>query len=236
MLFIVVQAMGDGVLPSSLIAYLNLAWFAPREMMLPFQDFPFLACSLTEEAPQVRNVLAEGDFVDALLRLRALSLSGALSRQAIQTRISAEQLWRAGQSAVLIGQLDTVSAVHAETLRTHPEWAPEWVVLNTDGRRAREPMNQHGMAMPLTAPTPERTLLLLNELFSNKALQDHSTAGIPGIHRQEGSVYQPAEMALSYPYPHSGVRGWANFSLMMPPGEGEWLEQEVSARWLKNPE
>lgn len=103
MLFIVVQAMGDGVLPSSLIAYLNLAWFAPREMMLPFPDFPFLACSLTEEAPQVRNVLAEGGFVDALLRLRALSLSGALSRQAIQTRISAEQLWRAGQSAVLIG-------------------------------------------------------------------------------------------------------------------------------------
>ena len=222
--------------PDSLLSYLWLSWFQPEEKMPVVQEFPFLAFSLAETNPKVVQVLEEPGFVDALLRLRSLSLSGALPQGAIHTRLSTEQLWMAGQSAVLIDDLNTVSTAHARTLLEHPEWRPEWVLLNPDARRVRDPLNLHGMAMPAAAEEPERTLLVLNELFADKTLQDLSTAGITGVHRIAGAVYQPGEFAKEYPYDRGGAWGWSNQSLMLPPGNGTWLRKQITDQWLGTPD
>ena len=222
--------------PDSLLAYLQLAWFQPAAMIPVFPDFPFLACSLEESDPKVVNVLEEPSFVEALLRLRNLSVSGALSPQAIRSSLPADQLWLAGQSAVFVGSMDAVGLLHARTQLEHPEWHAEWALLNPDAKRVKEPMNTHGLGIPVGAPEMERTLLVLNELFANKALQDLSTAGLPGVHRMAGSVYVPAEKAKEYPFDGGGTWAWTNLKLMMPPAGEDWIHRRVSTYWLEKPD
>lgn len=222
--------------PDSMLTYLQLAWFQPFTMTPVFPDFPFLACSLEETAPKVVNVLEDPSFVEALLRLRTLSVSGALSPQAMRTRLPADQLWRAGQSAVYVGAMDAVSSLYARTQLEHPEWHAEWALLNPDAKRVKESLNTHGMSIPAGAPEMERTLLVLNELFVNKDLQDLSTAGLPGVHRVAGGTYAPAEKADEYPFDGGGTWAWTNLKLMMPPAGEDWISRQVSEYWLEKPD
>jgi len=218
---------------NGLYGYLQLAWYQPNGMDAPVNDLFFLASSLGDKRAQIRNVLDDKSFADALLRLHSLASAGAVPESAFYTRTPAQQSWVTGQSACLIADLETVSNAYVATLRDHPEWKAEWCLLNSEAKRVRQPVNSLRMVMPVGAGNPERFLMTMDLLFGTKELQDLTLAGLPGTNRAAGSgnVYEPGPDAKKYPFNETGSWAWMNRDLMMAPSAAGWLQKEIYDKW-----
>ncbi len=229
----------NGIIPwntdgSGLMGYLQLAWYQPNGMDTPVDDLFFLAYALGDKKAQIRNVLEEKTFTDALLRLHNLAMAGAVPENVLYSRVSSQDNWNIGQSACMIADIETISSVFDGTLRDHPEWKPERYLLNPEAKRIKQPVNTHGMAMPVGVKEPERFLMALDLLYDTKSLQDLTSAGLVGTHRAAGSenAYEPGPDARKYPFSNSGVWAWSNRVLQMAPSANGWYLKETYDKWI----
>ncbi len=87
-----------------------------------------------------------------------------------------------GTSASMVWNLDTTKLYAKEANKNHPDWNCTLVDIAPNVKKAINPYINNGMAINATSKNKERAMMVLNEFYTNKTINDLASLGIQGTH------------------------------------------------------
>ena len=167
---------------------------------------------------------------------------GFWSADAISSTDTPYDNWIQGKSAAMAWNLGFVVTYGQEMNKNHPEWKADFIVLNPDQPKVMSPYINNGMAINTASKNKERAMMVLNELMTNKEVQNITAYGLEGTHWEvEGNMeYLPiSENSSRYPADGSCNWGWGNQEIKrtLYVLEDDYLTQKMNAprdKWDEN--
>lgn len=162
---------------------------------------------------EIEYLINSPDFLEYAKKMKEWYEKGFWSADAISSTDTPYDNWLQGKSAAMAWNLGSVVTYGQEMNKSHPEWDADFVVLQPDQPKAMSPYINNGMAINAASKNKERAMMVLNELMTNKEIQNITAYGLEGVHwNAEGDMeYLPiVENASRYPADGSCNWGWGN--------------------------
>ena len=191
---------------------------------------------------EIEYLLDSPDFLEYAKKMKEWYEKGFWTADAISSTDTSYDNWLQGKSAAMAWNLGSVVTYAQEMKKEHPEWNPDFVVLNPDQSKAMSPYINNGMAINAASKHKERAMMVLNELMTNKELQNITAYGLEGVHWESvGDMeYLPnIENNSRYPADGSCNWGWSNEEIKrtLHVEEDDTLTQKMNAtreKWDEN--
>ncbi len=117
-----------------------------------------------------------------------------------------------GTAASMIWNLGTAKYYAKEANKAHPEWKCTIVDVSPNVQKAVNPYINNGIAINATSKNKERAMMVLNEFYTNKDIQDLTSLGIPGTHWEAvgEEEYKLLDANANYGVDNNCNWGWIN--------------------------
>lgn len=191
---------------------------------------------------EIEYLVDSPDFLEYARTMKEWYEKGYWTADAISSTDTSYDNWLQGKSAAMAWNLGSVVTYAREMEKTHPEWKPTFVVLSPDQPKAMSPYINNGMAINAASQNKERSMMVLNQLMTNKELQNITAYGIEGVHwKAVGDTEYDliSENNSRYPADGSCNWGWSNEEIKrtLYVAEDDYLSQkmnETRAQWDEN--
>ena len=191
---------------------------------------------------EIEYLVESPDFLEYAKEMKEWYEKGFWSADAISSTDTPYDNWIQGKSAAMAWNLGSVVTYGQEMNKNHPEWKADFIVLQPDQPKAMSPYINNGMAINAASKNKERAMMVLNELMTNKEIQNITAYGLEGTHWEaEGDMeYLPiSENSSRYPADGSCNWGWGNQEIKrtLHVLEDDYLTQKMNAtreQWDEN--
>ncbi|SDT38093.1 putative aldouronate transport system substrate-binding protein [Paenibacillaceae bacterium GAS479] len=144
-----------------------------------FTGLPFTVKTDDAKA-QVFNMYETPEFDQLLTYYKDLADNGGWSRNALTSKSSTTDDFKAGKVASMSHNVTALGGVMADALKAHPDWKLALADLSPDSKKSAAISTQNGMAIHATSEKAERALMALDLFQNDKQLHDLVMYGIAG--------------------------------------------------------
>lgn len=188
-----------------------VSFYAPDSALYAIGTFDSLLSydRWSKDNMKAELVIDEPWFKDYCDRAVKLKEAGVWSKNAYAQKETAAQLFEAGKSATASWTLDQIGGIVSRVNSAHPEWKAT-IVYPSVKRLAPAKYTQNGVALSASTKNPERALMFLELLKSNRDYYDLSWYGIKGKHYEPvgDDKYKALPDAGKYPATSNCPWGW----------------------------
>lgn len=123
--------------------------------------------------------------------------------------------WEQGKAAVMVWNLGSVVNCASEMNKEHPDWKATFVDPAAGFAKRCSAYINNGIGINSASRNPERAMMVINELMTNRELYDLTSLGIEGVHweRVGDSEYRSLDAAGRFPPNGSCNWGWVNMEI-----------------------
>ncbi len=146
-----------------------------------------------------------------------------------------------GTAASMIWNLGTAKYYAKEANKAHPEWKCTVVDVSPNVQKAVNPYINNGVAINASSKNKERAMMVLNEFYTNKDIQDLTSLGIPGTHWEPvgDKEYKLLDANANYGVDNNCNWGWINTDIKRKefvenPDEVDKKTTAISDSWNAN--
>lgn len=175
-------------------------------------------------------------------KMKELQEKGYWSKDALSTSDTRTDAFMQGKAAAMVWNPSTLATYCEQANQEHPEWKTTIYDVVPEAKRAAKAFIGNGMAINNASKYPERAMMAINELMTNKTIYELAKYGIEGKHWEAvgDDQYIKLEATDNYPVDGIGNWGWNNDNLT----RSEVLEeadpvkakaQEIIDRWAEDP-
>lgn len=194
------------------------------------------------ENREIVYLLDDPYFLAYAKKMKEMYEKGYWSADSLSTSDTPSDCWLQGKSAVMSWNLGSVVNYAKEANKNHPDWNADFIVLEPDQPKPLTPYISGGMAINAGSRHKEEAMMVINQLMTNKDLQNITAYGLEGVHWEAvGDMeYRPIEENASrYPADGSCNWGWSNQNVKrtLVVDEDDRLTQKMNetiAKWDEN--
>lgn len=163
----------------------------------------------------VEYVVETDRFMEYAKKMKEMADKGYWSRDSLASTDAREDPWILGKAAAMVWHVGAVSNFAQQINEEHPEWKATFVDISPNVKRPVNPYTNNGVAINAASKNPERAMMAINMLMTDKVCYDLAAYGIEGVHYKAigDDKYMPLEGASRYPANQSGNWGWNNENL-----------------------
>ena len=164
---------------------------------------------------KVISVTESEEFKQYAEKMKEMQQKGYWSTDALSTQDTRSDNFIAGTSAAMEWNLGSCVSYAKEVNKDHPSWDAKVIDILPDKEKLINPYTNNGMAINARSQNPERAMMAINQLMTNKTIYDLAAYGIEGVHYEAvgDKEYTPLDQASQYPAGGSCNWGWNNDNL-----------------------
>lgn len=155
-------------------------------------------------------------FMDYAKKMREFYQAGFWTADTLSSEEIQSDSWVQGKAAIMSWNLGNVCGRAREMNAAHPEWRATFVdPLRTSKKQFNAYIN-NGVGINAGSKHPERAMMVINELMTDKEVYDLTCYGIEGVHWEEAGENTYKSLPASENFPPNGTCnwGWMNLELM----------------------
>lgn len=154
-------------------------------------------------------------FVEYAKKMRAFYKGGFWSADTLSTVDSQSDSWEQGRAAVMSWNIATITRTARQMNNAHPEWKATFVDPLSGSVKQFNKYINNGVGIHATSKNPERAMMVINELMTDKEVYDLTSLGIEGVHweAKEGNTYVELPDADKFPANGTCNWGWTNMDI-----------------------
>jgi putative aldouronate transport system substrate-binding protein len=120
-----------------------------------------------------------------------------------------------GTCASIIWNIGSVETYVDQANKEHPEWKCQIFDTSPNVAKAVNPYINNGIAINAASKNKERAMMVLNEFYTNPAIQDLTSLGIEGTHwkAEENNQYSKLDAADNFGIDNNCNWGWVNMTI-----------------------
>lgn len=146
-------------------------------------DFPFLIYSITNPGDAtLKELLDLPEYMGYIRKVREWNQKGYIAKNALTNTVPEGDNFKAGKCAFFMTNLATISSVHSSVVKDHPDWGVRIV----DGAFGKKVLpyasTGNGFAIHASSKYPERMMMAINLLKTDKEINFLANRGIKGTH------------------------------------------------------
>lgn len=186
-------------------------WQVVRGTPLPL----FIYETANPNNTEVVYVIETDRFMEYAKKMKEMADKGYWSRDSLTSTDSREGPWLRGEAAAMVWHIGAVTTYAQQINQEHPEWKATFVDISPNVKRPVNPYTNNGIAIHARSKNPERAMMAINMLMTDKVCYDLAAYGIEGVHYEAigDDYYRPLEAAYRYPAEQNGNWGWNNENL-----------------------
>lgn len=199
---------------------------------------PLFAYNYTDpNNKKVISVAETKEFKQYAEKMRALQQKGYWSKDALSTNDTRDDNFVAGKAAAMEWNLGSCVNYAQQVNKDHPDWNATVVDFLPKVKKPMNPYTNNGIAINARSQNPERAMMAIDQLMTNKTIYDLAAYGIEGVHYKAvgSNEYTPLAQASRYPASGSCNWGWNNQNLIrsVHPDSGDAALLGKQADFLK---
>ncbi len=156
------------------------------------------------------------DFMNYAKKMREFYKAGFWSADTLSSTEARSDSWQQGRAAIMSWNIGTVTRLAREMNAAHPDWKATFVdPLSTNKKQFNAYIN-NGVGINAASKYPERAMMVINELMTDKEVYDLTSLGIEGVHWEaaENNTYKSLPASENFPANGTCNWGWFNMDLM----------------------
>lgn len=142
----------------------------------------FLYNCLALDDLSISYALDSEPFVSYLKLAKTMYDKGFWSPDSLATTEERQDGFLNGTAASMIWNIGTAKNYAQQANREHPEWKCTIIDVSPNVQKAVNPYINNGVAINASSKNKERAMMVLNEFYTNPAVQDLTALGIEGVH------------------------------------------------------
>lgn len=164
---------------------------------------------------KVESVVYTDRFVEYAHKMKKMADKGYWLKDSLVSTDTRQDPWMLGRAAAMVWNVNNVSTYAQQINKEHPEWKATFVDIAPNTKRAVNPYTNNGIAINAASKNPERAMMAINMLMTDKTCYDLAAYGIEGKHYEAigDDQYKPLEEASGFPANQSCNWGWNNENL-----------------------
>ncbi|MCI1982901.1 MAG: DUF3502 domain-containing protein [Oscillospiraceae bacterium] len=177
---------------------------------------PLFAYKYTDSSDKkVISVAESQEFRQYAKKMKEMQQKGYWSKDALSTKDTRSDNFVAGKAAAMEWNLGSCFNYAQQVNKEHPSWKATIVDFLPNVKKPMSPYINNGIAINARSHNPERAMMAINQLMTNKTIYDLTAYGIEGMHYKAVGTkeYIPLAKASRYPAGGSCCWGWHNDSL-----------------------
>jgi putative aldouronate transport system substrate-binding protein len=199
---------GGGLLYSYLLDQkLDTIGGAPSEL--------FIYNSLSPEDRSIAYSLDSEVFTNYFKFAKDMFDKGFWSADSLATSEERQDGFLNGTAASMIWNIGTAKNYAKQANKEHPEWNCTIVDVSPNVDKAVNPYINNGVAINAVSKNKERAMMVLNEFYTNTAIQDLTSLGIEGVHWEAvgDTEYKLLDGNANYGVDSNCNWGWINTAI-----------------------
>lgn len=163
----------------------------------------------------VEYVIETDRFMEYAKKMKEMADKGYWTRDSLTDTSAREDPWKLGKAAAMVWHVGAISGIAEQINKEHPEWKATFVDISPNVKRPVNPYTNNGVAINAASKNPERAMMAINMLMTDKECYDLAAYGIEGVHYEaiDDDKYRPLEDADRFPANQSCNWGWNNENL-----------------------
>lgn len=165
--------------------------------------------------PSITYALDWDGFADYCKAVKGMYDKGFWSADSLATKEQRQEGFLKGTAASFAWNTGSVTNFVNQANKEHPEWNATLYDISPDVSKKIQPYINNGVAINAASKKKERAMMVLNEFYTNKQINDLASLGIEGVHWKAVGDKQFTRLDAEKDY---GVDsncnwGWTNFDL-----------------------
>lgn len=222
---------GGGLLYSYLLDQkLDIIGGAPGEL--------FIYNCLSPEDLSIAYSLDSEVFTNYFKLAKEMYDKGFWSADSLATTEERQDGFLNGTAASMIWNLGTAKYYAKQANKEHPEWKCTVIDVSPNVQKAVNPYINNGVAINASSKNKERAMMVLNEFYTNKEIQDLTSLGIEGVHWEAAGdrEYKLLDGNSNYGVDNNCNWGWINTDIKRKefienPDEVDKKTEAILASW-----
>ena len=199
---------------------------------------PLFAYQYTDPSNvKVISVAESKEFKQYAEKMKEMQQKGYWSKDALSTKDTRNDNFVAGKAAAMEWNLGSCVNYAQQVNKEHPEWDATVIDFMPNVIKSMNPYTNNGIAINARSQNPERAMIAIDQLMTNKTIYDLTAYGIEGEHYKAvgSNEYTPLTQASRYPANGSCNWGWTNENLKrtIHPDSTDAALLEKQANFLK---
>lgn len=174
---------------------------------------PLFAYQYTDPSNgKVISIAESPEFKKYAEKMKEMQQKGYWSKDALSTKDTRSDNFVAGKAAAMEWNLGSCVSYAQQVNKDHPDWNATIVDFMPKVKKAMNPYTNNGVAINARSHNPERAMMAINELMTDKTIYDLTAYGIEGTHYKAvgENQYTPLDAASRFPANGSCNWGWTN--------------------------
>ncbi|MDR1538006.1 MAG: ABC transporter substrate-binding protein [Clostridiales bacterium] len=161
---------------------------------------------------EVVSIVERPEFREYARKMKEMQTKGYWSKDALSTTDTRTDNFIQGRAASMGWTLGNIVTACVQMNADHPDWKATFADITPQFSKPSQPYSNNGMAINAISKNPERSMITINELMTNKTTWDLACYGIDGVHYQAvgDDRYIPLADSSRYPAFANGNWGWTN--------------------------
>lgn len=162
----------------------------------------------------VFSMVETDEFREFCHTMKEFQEKGYWSKDALSTSDTTADAFVQGRAAAMVWNPGTLATYCEQVNAEHPEWEAAIYDVIPDAQRSAKAFIGNGMAINANSKNPERAMMAINQLMTNKTIYDLAKYGIEGTHWEAVGEDQYITLEATSDYPVDGSSwGWNNDNL-----------------------
>lgn len=184
------------------------------------------------------SVIDTPEFLEYAKKMNEMYKKGYWSSDSLSSNATREDNWQQGKSAAMVWNLGAIVNNAREINEINPDWEMTFIDIAPNVPKRVNPYTNNGIAINAASKNPERAMMVINELMTNKEIYDLTSIGIEGVHYEAvgDKQYIPLDAAERYPANGNCNWGWTNTDIRRElyvenPDAVYMKQQETLEKW-----
>ncbi|MBR1742719.1 MAG: ABC transporter substrate-binding protein [Lachnospiraceae bacterium] len=164
---------------------------------------------------RITYTVGTDDFMNYAKKMREFYTKGFWTSDTLSSANSRSDSWEQGQSAVMSWNIGTISRLAREMNVAHPDWKATFVDPLSSSVKQFNAYINNGVGINAASKNPERAMMVINELMTDKEVYDLTSLGIEGVHWEAAPDNTYKALADADKFPANGTCnwGWTNMNI-----------------------
>lgn len=201
----------------------------------------FLYDTVNPDDKNISYALDWDGFTEYCKLAKELFDKGFWSADSLATTEERQDGFLNGTAASLIWNIGTTKTYVDQANKEHPEWKAQIFDTSPTVAKAVNPYINNGVAINAASKNKERAMMVLNEFYTNPAIQDLTSLGIEGTHwkAEDNNQYSVLDAEANFGVDANCNWGWVNSTIkrkefVADPDAVDTKAQAIKESWEAN--
>ena len=197
---------------SSLVGY----FLYPGQYAVAGTPYSFFTYNLNDATDtDITYTVDTDEFVAYAEKMKEFYDKGYWSSDTLSSTDTRTDSWTQGRAAAMVWNLGSVVGAARDINASNPEWNATFVDPAKGSVKQFSPYTNNGVGINASSKNPERAMMVLDELMTNKEIYDLTSLGIEGKHWEDAGDNQYKSLEASANFTPNGTCnwGWTNMEI-----------------------